>query len=86
MKDYDYSFPKLIHALGGEYWDPEDRELTPEQLKIARDLQMKVITWTYTENARRDIDWPETKRMIQLGVDGIITDRPDLVIPLKNAR
>lgn len=84
LKDYDHSFPKLIHALGGTYWDPEDRELTAAQLKIAHDLHMKVITWTFTENAGHDIDWGETKRMIQLGVDGIITDRPDLVIPLKS--
>lgn len=84
LKDYDHSFPKLIHALGGQYWDPEDREVTKEQLKIAHDLGMKVVTWTLTENFGGDIDLAETKRMIQLGVDGIITDRPDLVIPLKH--
>ena len=83
LKDYDYSFPKLIHALGGGYWDPEDKEVTAEDVNVAHALNMKVITWTFTEKVGKDIDWAETKRMIQLGVDGIITDRPDLVLPLK---
>lgn len=71
MKDHG-SVPKMVRAAGGRIWSPDYRDLTPERLKEAHGLDLRVIVWTVND--------PEhIKRMIAMGVDGIISDRPDLV-------
>lgn len=79
LKNYHNSIPRMVKALGGRYWDPEDREITPAQLKEAHQLGLKVITWSWAEQQQSDIDLLLTKQLIRMGVDGIITDRPDIV-------
>tara|TARA_R110002110_G_scaffold65206_4_gene179957 strand:+ start:41291 stop:42247 length:957 start_codon:yes stop_codon:yes gene_type:complete len=66
------SYPKLIKKLGGSIWCPNYNELTPELLAEARELGLKVNVWT--------VDQPkDMQTMIAYGVDGIITNRPDLL-------
>lgn len=66
------SYPKLIYQLGGKIWCPHHAELTIESLKEARSLGLKVNVWT--------VDQPkDMKAMIDMGVDGIITNRPDIL-------
>src|SRR5262249_17345962 len=61
-----------IKAAGGTIWSPSFRTLTPEKVKQARALGLKIVVWTVNE--------PEDiRRMLDAGVDGIISDRPDLV-------
>ena len=65
------SLPAMVQAAGGAVWSPHYEDLTPALLKDAQSRGLKVIPWTV--NHRDDI-----ARLIDLGVDGLITDRPDL--------
>jgi glycerophosphoryl diester phosphodiesterase len=71
-EDHAGSVPRAVAAQGATTWAPDHRDLTQEQIEEANDLGMRVIAWTVNNPAdmRRLIDW---------GIDGIISDRPDLV-------
>ncbi len=66
------SVPRMVRAAGGRIWSPFFGDLDTEKLKEARALGLKVIVWTVNEPA-------EIAAMLDLGVDGIISDRPDRV-------
>lgn len=66
------SVPKMVKAAGGAIWSPNFAELNPGLVKEAEGLGLKVIPWTV--NAREDME-----RLIDWGVEGIITDRPDFL-------
>jgi glycerophosphoryl diester phosphodiesterase len=53
-------------------WSPYFGDLTEAKLKEAHGLGIKVVVWTVNEPA-------QIKKMLDLGVDGLISDRPDLV-------
>jgi glycerophosphoryl diester phosphodiesterase len=62
--------------LGASIWSPRYQDINPNRLIGAQDAGLKVIPWTVNE--------PDVMRqMISLGVDGIITDRPDLLLELE---
>lgn len=63
------SLPAAIKAAGGTIWSPYHPNLTPELLKEAHGLGLKVIPWTVNDAA-------DMKRLIAWGVDGLITDDP----------
>lgn len=67
------SLPLTIKAAGGSVWSPDYRDLTFERLREAQQLGLKVIVWTV--NAE-----PEMRRLIEWGVDGIISDYPDVLM------
>lgn len=69
--DYGGSLPRLVEAAGGRTWSPLFRDLLPESLAEAHRLGLKVVPWTV--NRPQDME-----SMIEWGVDGFITDRPDL--------
>ena len=66
------SIPKMVKAAEGAIWSPYFPELSAELVKEAHALGLKVIPWTVdvTQDMARLIDW---------GVDGLITDRPDFL-------
>lgn len=66
------SIPRMIKAAGGATWSPYFGDIDVAKLAEARSLGLMVVVWTV--NAPADIS-----RMLELGVDGIISDRPDLV-------
>lgn len=66
------SVPRLIHAAGGRIWSSYFGDLDTAQVQEAKALNLTVLAWTV--NAPGDI-----ARMLDLGVDGIISDRPDRV-------
>jgi glycerophosphoryl diester phosphodiesterase len=66
------SEPEKVHAAGGRIWSPDFRALTPEKAAAARQLGLKLVPWTVNERA-------DIGRMLELGVDGIISDYPDRV-------
>lgn len=66
------SVPKMVRAAGGRIWSVHFGDLTPALLKEAKDLGLTVLAWTVNETA-------QMSRLIDMGVDGIVTDRPDLL-------
>ena len=69
--DYGGSVPRAVAAEGGPIWAPEHVDLTEASLAEAHDLGLLVIPWTVN---RPD----DMRRLIGWGIDGLITDRPDL--------
>ena len=66
------SVPKMVRAAGGRIWSPEYRDVDEARLQEAHSLGLRVVVWTVNEPA-------QIARLLELGVDGIISDRPDLV-------
>lgn len=66
------SVPRMIKAAGGTIWSVFMNDLTEALLAEARSLGLQVLVWTVNEPAAmgKFLDWK---------VDGIITDRPDLL-------
>ncbi|MFT5933700.1 MAG: glycerophosphoryl diester phosphodiesterase [Hydrogenophaga sp.] len=60
----------LVAAAGGKIWSPHHSNLSQAVLKRARALGLRVIPWTVNEIA-------DMERLINWGVDGLITDHPD---------
>jgi glycerophosphoryl diester phosphodiesterase len=70
LDDHDASVPRLIAAAGGAVWSPYFRDLKPDALEEAQGLGLRVVVWTVNDPA-------DMASLIDLGVDGIITDYPD---------
>mgnify|MGYP000664832148 CR=1 FL=1 len=71
VDDHQGSIPKMVKAAGASIWSPFYRELSPELLSEAHREGLKVIPWTVN-------DPEDIAHLIAMGVDGIITDYPDL--------
>ncbi len=69
LADYP-SVPHMVKAAGGAAWSPLYVDLTADAVATAHSLGLKVLPWTVNEPA--DID-----RLIDWGVDGLISDYPD---------
>ena len=79
IDEYAGSAPQAVAAAGGAIWSPYYQELDAASLAAAHRLGLRVVVWTV--NAPQDM-----ARLIDLGVDGIITDRPDLLRTVMAAR
>ncbi len=66
------SVPRMVKAAGGAVWSPYLGDLTREAVKEAQALGLKVVVWTLNNPA-------DMRRVIEWGVDGVISDRPDLL-------
>jgi glycerophosphoryl diester phosphodiesterase len=75
VDDFNGSIPRAIKAVRGRYWAPQYRYLTPERVQEAHSLGIKVFVWT--PDSRNDM-----QRLIEMGVDGIITNRPDILLSI----
>jgi len=86
VKDHGGSIPRMVKELGGSCWEPEDVELTKAALDEAHGLGLKVVVWTWPEHSGSAFDPVTVARMIDWGVDGIITDDPGRLISTLAAR
>jgi glycerophosphoryl diester phosphodiesterase len=68
-----------VAAQGGQIWAPSFETLTRASIAEAHDLGLRVIPWTVNRRAA-------LRRMIGSGVDGVITDRPDVAISVLAGR
>ncbi|MDD2773378.1 MAG: glycerophosphodiester phosphodiesterase family protein [Elusimicrobiales bacterium] len=86
VRDYGGSIPKMVKALGGYAWEPEDAELTKETLGEAHQLGLKVVVWSWPELLGTAFDAKLVEKLIDWGVDGIITDDPGRLASMLAAR
>ena len=67
---FDVSIPKAVASLNGQMWCPDFKDVTSELVDEAKNLGLLVCAWTVNEIE-------DLERMVDVGVDGIITDYPD---------
>jgi glycerophosphoryl diester phosphodiesterase len=73
------SVPRMIHAAGGTHWSSFWRELDAAKVREAQALGLKVLAWTVND---RDT----MGRLLDMGVDGLVTDHPDLAAQVLRER
>jgi glycerophosphoryl diester phosphodiesterase len=67
------SVPAQVAAEGGPVWAPDHTGLTEALVQEAHALGLSVLPWTVNQPAGMS-------RLIGWGVDGLISDRPDLAL------
>lgn len=65
--------PGQYAGWGASIWSPRASTLSASAVEAAQDAGLLVIPWTVNDPAEMD-------DLIAMGVDGIITDRPDLLL------
>lgn len=73
LTEREDSDPRKVGAAGARTWSPDFRALDAATVAAARALRLRVIPWTVNEPG-------DIRRMLELGVDGIISDYPDRVL------
>ena len=73
------SAPKMAKAAGCAVWSPNGGAVTEALVKEAQALGLKAIPWTINNP-------PDMERLIGWGVDGIISDYPDRLRAVMQAR
>ncbi|WP_295503234.1 glycerophosphodiester phosphodiesterase [Limnohabitans sp. Rim8] len=73
------SVPRMIQAAGGSHWSSFWRELNAQNVREAQSLGLKVLAWTVNDRHAMG-------QMLDLGVDGLVTDRPDIAAELLKER
>jgi glycerophosphoryl diester phosphodiesterase len=71
FKDHG-SVAKMVRAAGGRIWSVFHGDLDAAKVKEAQSLGLQVLAWTVNSPA-------EIARALDLGVDGVVSDRPDRV-------
>ena len=71
-RKYGGSVPRAVKAAGGKIWSPLFEDIDRHSIREAHELGLTIVVWT--------VNRPEDMaRLIDMGVDGIISDRPDLL-------
>ena len=78
------STPQLVKAAAGTstgpvVWSPTSRDATPTSIAEARSLGLQVIPWTVNKRTEMSV-------LLGLGVDGLITDYPDVLRDVMRAQ
>jgi glycerophosphoryl diester phosphodiesterase len=79
VDDFGGSVPRLVQAAGCAVWSPNALDLTSPALAEAHGLGLTVVPWTVN-------DAKQMEALVALGVDGLISDRPDLLRRVLEAR
>lgn len=73
VDDFGGSTPRAVAGTKSRNWSPNSANVTAKSVAEAHKLGLRVYPWTL--NTREDM-----LKFIQMGVDGITTDRPDLLL------
>jgi glycerophosphoryl diester phosphodiesterase len=78
------SAPRLVKAAAGDskgpvIWSPAFNDLTPALVKEAQALGLRVVPWTVNDRA-------DMARLMDWGVDGLITDDPAILRDVMSER
>lgn len=73
------SVPRMVKASGATVWSPFHGDVTADAVREAHALGLTVSVWTVNDAVAMD-------RMIDLGVDALITDEPDRAREVMAAR
>ncbi len=65
----DHELPKIIKSQGGKAWHPYRKDITKKLVDISHQEDLPVNVWTVNEEY-------DMLKMIEYGVDGIMTDYP----------
>lgn len=84
--DYDYDYPAMVKKLNGTFWEPYQKDLTQENVINAHKLGIKVVTWGWTEADKTDFDYKVINNLVDWKINGIITDRPDILRGVEAAK
>lgn len=79
FNEYDKDVARMIVAAGGKVWSPFFRDLSKAKVDRAHELGLKVVPWTVN-------DEPTMEALIDMGVDGLISDYPDRLRAVMAAR
>ena len=66
------SVVRLVKATGAGTWGPDYQDLNAQRIAEAHEAGLRVVPWTV--NAAADME-----RLLALGVDGMTSDRPDVL-------
>jgi glycerophosphoryl diester phosphodiesterase len=69
--DFGGSVARAVAAEGGPTWGPDYLDLSEATVAEAHELGLRVVPWTVNQP-------DDMRRLISWGVDGLITDRPDI--------
>ena len=65
----DHELPKIIKSQGGKAWHPYRKDITKELVDISHQEDLPVNVWTVNKEY-------DMLKMVEYGVDGIMTDYP----------
>jgi len=69
------SVPAMAADAGCDIWSPAHGSITIAEVDQAHRLNLAVIPWTVNKPA-------DMRKLLDMGVDGLITDEPDIAVPL----
>ena len=75
IDDFNGSVPKAVKAAGGRYWAPYYKDLGFRRMQEAHKLGLQVFAWTPDSSTQMQL-------LLDKQVDGIITNRPDILLDL----
>jgi glycerophosphoryl diester phosphodiesterase len=69
----------MVEAAGGGVWSPDFRDLGASNVEEAAARGIRIVPWTVNEES-------DLNRVLDYGVDGIISDYPDRAAALIGRR
>ena len=65
----NHELPQIIKSQGGKAWHPYHKDITKKLVDISHQEELPVNVWTVNKEY-------EMLKMVEYGVDGIMTDYP----------